>query len=683
MFLDFMEKKAIQSILDAYCLQHNIAAAVIDLNGKVIVKSHWRSVCVDFFRKNKESCKRCIESDTTLANALDEGKEYTLYTCKNGLTDAASPIVVDGEHVANIFIGQFLTVSPDMEFFDRQVERYGFDRDDFMAALSEVAVIPEKELPALLAFLVNFTEIICELGLESMRNHNLLDEVKASESKLRRTKTFLQEIIDSMPAMLIGVDADLNILFAQQCEGGKLGGRLIEAFPFLSENEAALKKVVEERSSLTLRYAKVKVDHHLKYMDITAYPVEMPDGAGGAVVIIVDRTKEREAELMLNHASKMNAVGQLAGGVAHDFNNCLCVILGSAEILRKQLGTLAPQTLNLVDSILAASHNAEELARSLLSFSRKQSGERKLIDAHNLIKDTVSLLRRAGAKNIKIDIYMDAERSMILGHVSSLQNVLMNLGVNACHAMPSGGTLEIRTSNRTVDEFSKDAAGALLSKGEYIEIIFKDFGVGIPDEIKSKIFEPFFTTKEDGKGTGLGLALAYSMIQDHDGAITVDSALGKGASFKIILPLAPSTLSESEPDAGGKEAVALDNGKTILYVDDEELIRISTKLRLEDMGYRVFLAENADNAIEIFKKRKDEIDLILSDMVMPPGMDGEELFMVLKEIKPDVRFAIYSGFFNGYHAKSMMANGLSGFIMKPATEEELRAFVEKALRKRV
>jgi CheY-like chemotaxis protein/two-component sensor histidine kinase len=307
--------------------------------------------------------------------------------------------------------------------------------------------------------------------------------------------------------------------------------------------------------------------------------------------------------------------------------------------------------------------------------------ERKLVDIHSLIEDTVSLLKRAGAKNVKIETSLDAEKNQISGHVSSLQNVFMNLGVNACHAMPHGGRLEIRTSNRTLDEFTQDATGALLAKGEYIEIVFRDFGVGIPEEIKSKIFEPFFTTKEEGKGTGLGLALAYSMVQDHDGAITVDSTEGKGSSFKILLPLASSDAEDATGDSSPGGDPQKEKGKTVLYVDDEELIRISTKLRLEEMGYRVLLADNADTAIEIFKKMKDEIDLILSDMVMPPGMDGEELFLTLKNINPDLRFAIYSGFFNGYHAKSMMANGLAGFIMKPATEEELRSFMEKMLRR--
>ena len=387
------------------------------------------------------------------------------------------------------------------------------------------------------------------------------------------------------------------------------------------------------------------------------------------------RAEESRAQLesQLRQAQKMEAIGTLAGGVAHDFNNLLTGILGYASFLREAVGG-DPAVRRAVAVIENAAERAADLTRQLLGFARRGEVRRMPVRVHSLVHEVSDLLERTIDKRIDLVHNLDAGTDLILGDPGQMQQVILNLAVNARDAMPQGGRMVFRT--RVVELRPEDAhLYPELAPGPYLELSVADTGLGIPKQVQARIFEPFFTTKGPGKGSGMGLAVVYGILRGHGGSIRVESEESEGAVFRLFLPLAEEQAEDELPPARDD---IIEGSGGILVVDDEPIVRSTAGELLRSLGYEVWIAGEGVEALEVFAARRGEIDLVLLDLVMP-GMDGWACLAKLREIEPGVRVVLSSGFGFEDFAHDMASAGLSGFARKPYQLAELSRIVAHAM----
>ncbi len=527
---------------------------------------------------------------------------------------------------------------------------------------------------AIIDALLTLYPIFDEDGALQFLEGNLVDitERKLAIKELHSLRNYLSNIIDSMPSVLLGVDTGGRVTLwnktAEQTTGTSAsmakGRYLADVFPKMSTEMEKIASSIQTREIIVEKKRPFASGNLTNYEDVTIFPLTGHD-LDGAVIRIDDVSKQCQLEEQLNHSRKMDAIGQLAGGVAHDFNNMLGAVIGAAELLKSPDVSLGKEEIECVDMIINASTRAADLTAKLLAFGRKGKIITSVVDIHNVIDDTVSMLRSTIDKKIAITVNNNATVHTITGDASGLHSTLINLGINASHAMPNGGKLVIETTNIVLDSTYCSNSPFEIEEGNYIEIEVHDTGCGIPAENLLKIFEPFFTTSEQGSGTGLGLAAVYGTVQDHMGAINVRSQVGIGTSFKIALPC-PGENSHIQQN----ETSTVTGSGQIMLVDDEELIRVVGKLMLEEMGYSVLLAENGRIAVEIFKEKFAEINLVIMDMIMPE-MNGREAFTKMREIHESCKVIISSGFSKSKDIEALMNEGLSGFIQKPYRNSEL------------
>jgi len=391
------------------------------------------------------------------------------------------------------------------------------------------------------------------------------------------------------------------------------------------------------------------------------------------VTIIRQRESEKEKlEHELNQSRKMDAVGQLAGGVAHDFNNMLSGILNSGEILSRYLPE-DPKAKKLHYYIMRSAARAADLTAKLLTFSRSSIENFKTVDVHDIINELVSIMKNTTDRRIEIQSDLFASKSLVEADQSQLANALLNLGINAVQSMPEGGTLSISSSLVVVDELYCELSTYDLHPGKYVRIKVTDTGCGIAPENQDKVFDPFFSTKKQGKGTGLGLSTVYGIIKKHSGEISFHSQVDVGTTFKILLPLS----HESVIDKAVVQKMLRGEG-TILVVDDEDVIRSTTTDILESLGYETLTANNGEEALTVFREKRDLIDLVILDMIMPV-MDGKDCFYALRKLSPHVRVVISSGFYEEGSVREMERDGLKVVLHKPYTSVALSNAVNEAL----
>jgi PAS domain S-box-containing protein len=393
--------------------------------------------------------------------------------------------------------------------------------------------------------------------------------------------------------------------------------------------------------------------------------------------VIRDITERKELETQLRQAQKMEAIGTLAGGIAHDFNNLLQAISGYTQLLLWGKSGNDPGTHELKE-IERAAGRAAALIRQLLAFSRKVEGERRPVDLNREIMDIEKVLRRTIPKMIDIEISLSQDLRSVQADPIQMEQILLNLGSNAADAMPEGGKLILETGNASLDEeYCRNHLGAV--PGEYVLLKVTDTGHGMDQKTLQHIFEPFFTTKEIGKGTGLGLASVYGIVKSHGGYIMCYSEKGHGTTFSIYLPAIADWNGEAQkpadrvPPQGGSE--------TILVVDDEAAIREFAKQILQRFGYQVLLARSGEEALEIYKGRKDDIGLVLLDLGMP-GIGGYTCLRELLKIDPSSQVMIASGYAIDNRMKGILQSGAAGYIGKPYQFRELLVKVRAVLDER-
>jgi PAS domain S-box-containing protein len=382
----------------------------------------------------------------------------------------------------------------------------------------------------------------------------------------------------------------------------------------------------------------------------------------------------RRSEEQLQQASKLGAVGRLAGGVAHDFNNLLGVILGSSELLLDDIGANDPRRRN-VEAIAAAAKRAASLTKQLLTFSRKQVFSPLVFDLNSIVTETGRMLPRVIGEHIEIAIVLSEEQAAVLGDPTQVQQILMNLAANARDAMPEGGKLTIEVAICEMKEGGEEPT--YVAPGHYVRLTVRDTGTGMSPEIQSRAFDPFFSTKDIGDGTGLGLSTVYGIVKESGGSILVNSKRGEGTTFRIYLPRAKEEIIERAA-ASRVPDESLRGSETIFLVEDQSDLRNLTHKFLQGLGYKVVAASLPGEAIQIAQQFTGKIDLLLTDVVMP-GMNGQELARRLRLLYANMRVLSVSGFADQTHQRDVLDTN-DAFLAKPFLLRELATKIRELFR---
>ncbi len=436
-----------------------------------------------------------------------------------------------------------------------------------------------------------------------------------------------------------------------------------------------MKRALTERVEFTELYRLIRPDGEVRTLQAQGRVVVEGDGPGKLIGTVQDVTDRMQLETQLRQAQKMDAIGKLAGGVAHDFNNILTVIEGYANLLASA-GTLEGADRDAIKEILEASHRAAALTRQLLAFSRQQVLQPRLLDVNEAIAGVERMLRRLIGENIEFVTKMQPSIDMVMADPGQVEQVLLNLAVNARDAMPHGGVLEIETANVVLGE--TDAKNhRVRTPGPHVMLSVTDTGSGIAPELLDRIFEPFFTTKESGKGTGLGLATVHGIVQQSGGHCSVASEPGRGTTFSVYLP---SRAGERDVagESGQEDRPTLHGDETILFVEDDSSLRTMACAVLRGAGYEVIEASDGLEALRLCGDASVEMDLVISDMVMPV-MDGRDLATHVQRLRPGVRTLLMSGYTRDALVHNPDQNPAAWFLEKPFTPDALQRKVREVL----
>ncbi len=528
-----------------------------------------------------------------------------------------------------------------------------------------------------------------EVGRLGEAVNRMLDALETSHQKLEESQSRLKDIVEHSTNLFYSYDVRGVLTYVSpqvrtfaECEPEEA---CVPAVAFLSDHADNVTALEAQRLALATGVRQPVFEAEIigrrgtrRWVEVNEAPV-VRDGRTVAVVgALTDITARKRAqedkallEEQLVQSQKMEAVGRLAGGVAHDFNNLLSVITGYGDMLLKSLPE-GPQ-LKRTREIMKAAERASTLTRQLLTFSRKDVIEPQTIDLNRIVRDMNTMLRRLIGEDLELSTILEEDLPPILADTTRVEQVLMNLAVNARDAMPRGGKVTIKTSRVRLG-----APREGVPAGSYVLLHVQDTGTGMDAYTRAHVFEPFFTTKEKGKGTGLGLATVYAIVQQCQGHIRVTSRLGSGTTFRIHFPEAQVHVSQSRAEAGDDPAEVWGGSETVLVVEDDEMVRALVTETLDDLGYACLEAPDPDTAQRICETHGGAIHLLLSDVVMP-GMSGPTLAEALVRARPDMRVLLMSG----YAADSLGIHGLSdtaaNFLHKPFTAETLARRVRESL----
>ena len=484
---------------------------------------------------------------------------------------------------------------------------------------------------------------------------------------------------------IVQANASFRKLFGTLPRAGEVGEGLAIASAFRpgegAQLEAALKAAAESPSDIQPLELHVAGEAE-RSVRVWITPVADMDGDGGesAILYALDTTDLRLIQEQLAQSQKMNAVGQLAGGVAHDFNNVLQAIIGYSDLLLANHRPTDPSFQDIMQ-IKQNANRAASLVRQLLAFSRRQTLRPEVLNLVDRLSDLSMLLKRLLGERVELDLTHTRDLWAVKADVNQFEQVVVNLAVNARDAMPGGGKLAIRTANVTAVEAARLSVPG-MPPADYVVVEVSDTGIGMSPEVKEKIFEPFFTTKEVGKGTGLGLSTVFGIIKQSGGFIDVESAPGQGTTFRIYLPrhvpTAEDVAEEARPEAVKKPAADLTGQGTILLVEDEDPVRAVNGRALSARGYTVLEAASGVEALQIIEQRGEPVDLVVSDVVMPE-MDGPTLLGELRKLYPDLKVIFVSGYAEDAFKKNLPEGEEFNFLAKPFSLRQLVETVKQAI----
>jgi two-component system, cell cycle sensor histidine kinase and response regulator CckA len=501
-------------------------------------------------------------------------------------------------------------------------------------------------------------------------------ESKRAEAAFRESEAKYRALVETTDTGYVILDPEGRVLdanpeYVRLTGHGTLleilGRKVVEwtARNDLARNAQEIRKCLEQGSVRDLELDYINTEGKLTPIEINATALHTAEGIR-IVTLCRDITELKRLEAQFLQSQKMEAIGVLAGGVAHDFNNLLSVINGYSELLQTDLGPDYSRIKDL-EQIRQAGRYAASLTSQLLAFSRRQILQPQTIDLNDVVSDTCKILRRVIGETIELTVYAQPDLGFVKADPGQIEQVIMNLAVNARDAMPKRGRLTIETANVLLDEAQiREFPG--MSAGPHVMLVVRDTGTGIDRETQAHIFEPFFTTKEFGRGTGLGLSTVYGIVKQSNGYIGIDSMVGKGTSFRIYFPQAQSRADRS--GGAAMDGIDLSGTETVLLVEDDAAVRVLAVRVLNDRGYRVLEAANGKEALRKVHEFAEAIHLIVTDVVMPE-MSGLELVAQVRLERPSVKVLLVSGYAGEDIAQHGMLDPTIALLPKPFTPTSL------------
>ncbi|MBD2528440.1 response regulator [Nostoc flagelliforme FACHB-838] len=506
-----------------------------------------------------------------------------------------------------------------------------------------------------------------------------LCERKLAEEKIREQAALLDVTTDAICVR----DLNNEIIFWNKGAETLYGWKATEAYgknanellydEFSPEIEAALLQVVSKGKWQGELNKLTKTDKEILVASRWSLVCDEQGKPKSILTVDTDITEKKHLEAQLFRAQRLESIGTLASGIAHDLNNILTPILAGAQLLPLKFPDADERTRHLLEILEINARRGADLVRQVLSFARGVEGKRITLQLRHIIVEVAKILKETFPKSIEISTDVPQDLWMVSGDSTQLHQVLMNLCVNARDAMPNGGTLSISAENLLIDE-NYARMNLEAKEGPYIVITVSDTGVGIPKEMLDRIFEPFFTTKDVGQGTGLGLSTVLGIIKSHKGFVNVYSEPGSGTSFKVYLPAVEGMETLSPEDLPPQTG----HGELILLVDDEVAIQEITRTSLEDHNYKILVASDGIEAIALYAKNREKISAVLMD-IMLPSLDGLIAIRTLQKINPQVRIIASSGLMSDNKLSAVAAIGVNTFLSKPYTVNELLLSLQKVL----
>jgi two-component system cell cycle sensor histidine kinase/response regulator CckA len=514
---------------------------------------------------------------------------------------------------------------------------------------------------------------------EQQRQHTL-EQLRASEERFRELADTVQEVFwitDPVKHRILYISPAYAKIWGRSCQSlyDNPHSWMDAIYPEDRERVRYAAETQQTGGTYDEEYRIIRPDEQIRWIRDTAFPVRDAAGRVERVVGVArDITDRRQMAEQLRQSQKMEAIGQLAGGVAHDFNNILAVMMLQAK-LSSGVEHTPKEVLDGLQQIHAAAERAADLVRQLLLFSRKQMMQARNLDLNKAVTSLTKMLHRIIGEDVHLQLHLHPTPLIIRADAGMLDQVLINLVVNSRDAMPSGGQLLIHTTEKDVDQNFVRLNPDVIP-GHYVCLSVTDTGAGIPLDILPRIFEPFFTTKEPGKGTGLGLATVFGIIKQHGGFIKVESEPGRGACFRIFLPSAKTT---SEPLACVAQCKPRGGRETILLVEDDNAVRSLSRAILERHGYRVLEATHGVHALKLWEEHRETVSLLVTDLVMPAGLSGQKLASRLQQDKPQLKVIFTSGYSSEVAGRQVDSQLGENFLQKPFLPDQFLETIRRCL----
>jgi PAS domain S-box-containing protein len=692
-FSALFDLQEIQRIQDAFANATGVASIITTAKGVPITEaSNFCCLCEQIIRKTERGLKNCIESDAVIGRHNPEGP--IVQPCLSGrLWDAGASITVGRIHIANWLIGQVRDQNTDTAKMRVYAREIGADVESFMRAFNDVTEMPLEQFEAVAKALFLFANQMSKRAFQNLKQAHLLTQLARLNQIINRSPivVFHWKNEKNWPVVFVSDNVvDLTEYTADDFKTRKLLYSQVIHPDDLARVEAEMKRDTSDPSVSEIvheSYRIVTKSGKTKWVQDKTRLLRDGDGVCyEAEGIVVDTTEEheheserREMHQKLERAERLELVGTIAGGVAHDLNNVLSAISVYPDLLLRSTPEAHPMRNSLL-TIKTASIRAAEIVGDLLALSRRAVVAKEIISVRDLVREFVDSPECADLRRTypQTKICLDLQQPLLnmKGSITHLQKCLLNLVMNAFESIdPSrDGIIEISVSNVYVDTVIENPDGD-VNEGDYIELRVSDNGIGIRTEDRDRIFEPFYTTKQMGKsGTGLGMAVVWGTVKDHHGYINIDTALGKGTTFRIYLPGTRDAIRD-EQRVGIEQYMG--NGETVLVVDDVDMQRTVTRSILERLNYRVTTVSSGEEAVAYLQDKS--VEILILDMIMEPGIDGLETYKRVLEISPRQRAIIASGYSETHKVKEAIRLGAGKYLKKPYTIENIGLAVKEEL----
>jgi PAS domain S-box-containing protein len=710
---DIIDKEDLQMLMDDFFRLTGAGVAIGDTKGNILVACGWQDICTRFHRVHPDTTQYCFESDTVLASGTAPG-EVKLYQCKNGMWDVVTPIHIGDSHIGDVYFGQFFfdDESPDGDHFGRQARQYGFDEEAYLAALDRVPRWSREKVDQIMAFYARLAATISMQGYGNLRLARALTANERTLAALRESEKKYRWVVDNIADVISVGDMNYRLTYLSPS---------IIRLRGVTPEEAMAQSIEEYVSPDSLRIIANTMEEEMKleasgtadpgrtgYLEMEQYK---KDGSTilvelsysfirddeqkpiGIFTVSRDITSRKQAEAekaaleaQNRQLQKSESLSRMAAAIAHHFNNQLGVIIGNLEMAIDEQPKDAPPSKSLTSAMDAAWRSAD-MSGLMLTYLGQSHNERKSLDLSYSCRKILPLIKTSLPGNVVMETDFPSPRPTVMANAGEIQQVLTNLITNAREAIgndkgtialsiKTASQIDIPTQNRfPVDWESLDKTLACLE--------VTDTGCGIEDKDMEKLFDPFYSTKFTGRG--MGLPVVHGLANSHKGVITVESKPRKGSTFRVYFPVSEEDLpqhqtveTDSSSIVGVPSPGKLEEGGTVLLIEDEEPLRKMVAIMLERLGFTALEAKDGMEALEIFKQHQSKIKFVLTDLTMP-RMNGWETLTAMRKLQPNIPVILASGYDLAHVMEGDHPELPQAFLAKPYNLKALRAAISQTL----